>query len=129
MRNPTLSTSFWGFALETATFLLNRTPTKAIEKTSYEIWTGHRPNMSFLRIWGCESHVKKLTSDKRASKTDKCLFVGYPRETIGYYFYNPNENKVFVAQKAVFLEKKFIFKKNSGSKVERQEVQEPQTSI
>ena len=82
--------------------------------------------MSFLRIWGCESHVKKLTSDKLALKTDKCLFVGYPRETKGYYFYNPNENKVFVARKAVFLEKEFIFKKNSGSKLE---VQEPQTPI
>ena len=97
MSQVDLPTSFWGYALEIATFLLNRTPTKAIEKTSYEIWTGHRPNMSFLSIWGCESHVKKLTLDKRASKTDKCLFVGYPRETIGYYFYNSNENKVFVA--------------------------------
>ena len=55
--------------------------------------------------------------------------MGYPRETIGYYFYNPNENKVFVARKAVFLEKEFIFKKNNGSKVELQEVQEPQTPI
>ena len=73
--------------------------------------------MSFLRIWGCESHVKKLTSDKLAPKTEKCLFVGYPKETKGYDFYNPNENNVFVARKAVFLEKEFIFKKNSGSKL------------
>ena len=29
----------------------------------------------------------------------------------------------------MFLEKEFIFKKNSGSKVELQEVQEPQTPI
>ena len=77
--------------------------------------------MSFLRIWGCEFHVKKLMSDKLALKTEKCLFVGYPKETKGYYFYDPNENKVFVARKAVFLEKEFIFKKNSGSKVEHQE--------
>ena len=81
MSHADLPTSFWGYALETATFLINRTPTKAVEKMSYEIWTGHRPNMSFLIIWGCESHVKKLTSDKLAPKTDKCLFVGYPRET------------------------------------------------
>ena len=36
---------------------------------------------------------------------------------------------MFVTRKAVFLEKEFIFKKNSGSKVELQEVQEPQTPI
>ena len=32
--------SFWGYALETATFLLNRVPSKAVEKTPYDIWTG-----------------------------------------------------------------------------------------
>ena len=105
MSQADLSTSFWGYALETTAFMLNRTPTKAAEKTPYEIWTGHKPNMSFLRIWGCKSHVKKLISDKLAPKIDKCLFVGYPKEIKGYYFYNPNENKVFVARKVVFLEK------------------------
>ena len=85
--------------------------------------------MSFLRIWDCESYVKWLTSDKLEPKTVKCLFVGYPEETKGYYFYNPSDNKVFVARKAVFIEKKFIFKKSSGSKVELEEVQEPQASI
>ena len=125
MSQADLPTSFWGYDLETAALLLNRNPTKAVEKTPYEIWTGKKPNMSFLRIWGCESHVKKLTSDKLAPKTDKCLFVGYPRETKGHYFYNPNENKVFVARKVVFLEKEFIYKKNSGSKVHLEEIQEP----
>ena len=127
MSQTDLPTSFWGYALETDAFLLNRTPTKAVEKTPYEIWTGHKPNMSFLRIWGCESHVKKLTSDKLVPKTDKCLFVEYPKETKGYYFSNPSQNKVFVARKVVFLEKENIFKKNSRSKVQPEEVQEPQT--
>ena len=76
-----------------------------------EIWTGHKPSVSLLRIWGCESNVKKLTSDELAPKIDKSLFVGYPKETKGYYFYNPTKNKVFIAQKDVFLEKEFIFKK------------------
>ncbi|KAI5323986.1 hypothetical protein L3X38_033059 [Prunus dulcis] len=33
-----------------------------------------------------------------------CRFVGYPKETLGYYFYHPNEQKVFVARSARFLE-------------------------
>ena len=49
--------------------------------------------------------------------------LGKPKDIT---FTNPNENKVFVARKAVFLEKEFIFKKNSGSNVE---LQEPQTPI
>ena len=83
MSQADLPTSFWDYALETAVFLLNRTPTKTVEKTLYEIWTGHKPNISFLRIWGCESHVKKLTSDKLTPKTDKCFFMGCPKETKG----------------------------------------------
>ena len=86
MSQATLPISFWGYALETATFLLNRTPTKVVEKTPHGIWNGHKPNMSFLRIWGCKSHVKKLTMDMLESKSTVWLFVGYPKETTRYHF-------------------------------------------
>ena len=46
------------------------------------------------------------------------LICGYPKETIGYYFYNPSEGKVFVAQTGAFLEKDFISKEIKGRKVE-----------
>ena len=82
--------------------------------------------MSFLRIWGCESLVKHQVSEKLAPRSKKYIFVGYPKETRGYYFYNHPENKVFVAQNDVFLEKQFIFKGNSRSKVLLEEVKEPQ---
>ena len=39
---------FWGYALETTTFILNRVPSKAIEKTPYEIWT--RKNLVCLLL-------------------------------------------------------------------------------
>ena len=56
--------SFWGYALESAAFLLNRIPSKAVEKTPYELWTGKRPVLYFLKIWGCEAYVKCQASDK-----------------------------------------------------------------
>jgi aspartyl/asparaginyl-tRNA synthetase len=34
--------------------------------------------------------------------------VGYPRETKGYYFYNKDEGKVFIAHNDVFMEKEFL---------------------
>ena len=128
MSQTSLPTNFWGYALETAAFLLNRTPTKAVEKTPYEIWFGQKPNMSFLKVWGCESHVKKLTVDKLEPKTTVCLFVGYPKETKGYYFYSKDENKVFVARRAAFLEKEFLLKKSNGSEIELGEIQDSETS-
>ncbi|WVZ90252.1 hypothetical protein U9M48_036568 [Paspalum notatum var. saurae] len=89
---------------------LNRVPSKSVEKTPYEIWTGKSPKLSFLKIWVCEAYVKRLTSDKLHPKSDKCYFVGYPRETKGYYFYNREDAKVFVARNGVFLEKEFLLK-------------------
>ena len=94
-----------------------------MEKTPYEIWTGKSPKLSFLKIWGCEAYVKRLTSDKLHPKSDKCYFVGYPRETKGYYFYNREEAKVFVARNGVFLEKEFLLKdETSRNQVQLEEV-------
>ena len=42
----------------------------------------------------------------------------------GYYFYNPTENKVFVARHGVFLENDFLSKGHSGSDIDLQEVPE-----
>ena len=75
--------------------------------------------MSFLKIWGCEAFVKRLQSDKFAPK-----FLGYPKETLGYYFYNRSEGKVFVARNGVFLEKEFLKGEKSGRTVQLEEVRD-----
>jgi hypothetical protein len=56
-------------------------------------------------------------SDKLTPKSDKYFFVGYPRETKEYYFYNKVECKVFVTRNGVFMEKEFLSKGVSGSNV------------
>ena len=84
------------------------------------------PNLSFLKIWGCEVYVKRLLSDKLAPKSDKCLFVGYPKETRGYYFYNRLENRWFVARDGVFLEKEFVYRKTGGVKITLDEIRDEQ---
>ena len=129
MSQPDFPISFWGYALETAAFILNRVPSKVVEKTPYEIWNGKTPNLSFLKIWGCEAYVKRQISDKLAPKSDKCLFIGYPKKTKGSYFYNASENKVFIARDGVFLEREFISKRTSRCIVQLEEIQDPQTSI
>jgi hypothetical protein len=68
-------------------------------------------------------------SDKLTPKSDKYFFVGYPRETKGYYFYNKAEGKVFVAHIGVFMEKEFLSKGVSGSKVQLEEIQETPKNV
>ncbi|KAJ9561710.1 hypothetical protein OSB04_006870 [Centaurea solstitialis] len=128
MCHSTLPISFWGHALETAAHILNRAPTKSVEKTPYELWKGKKPNISFLKIWGCEVYVKRPTSEKLKPKSDKCFFVGYPKTTVGYYFYNPEENKVFVARNGKFLEEKFLSLENTRKDVDLQVVDEEDTT-
>ena len=48
----------------------------------------------------------------------------YPKETLGYYFYNRYEGKVFVARNGVFLEKEFLKGKKSGRTVQLEEVRD-----
>ena len=59
-----LPISFWGYALETAAFILNRAPTKAVEGTPFEKWHGKLPVLSFLKMWGCKAYVKRMISTK-----------------------------------------------------------------
>jgi hypothetical protein len=129
MSQTDLSLSFWGYALEIDVFTLNRVPTKFVERTSYEIWTRKHPGLSFLKVWGCEAYVKHLISDKLTLKSDKCSFVGYPRETKGYYFYNKAEGKVFITRNDVFMEKEFLSKGVSGSKVQLEKIQKTPKNI
>jgi hypothetical protein len=127
MSQSDLPLLFWGYALETATLMLNRVLSKSVVKTPYEMWTRKTLSLSFLKIWGCEVFVKRLQLDKLAPKLVKCIFMGYPKETLGYYFYNRLEGKVFVARNGGFLEKEFLKGEKSGRKVQLKEVQEEPT--
>ncbi|GJX35608.1 retrotransposon protein, putative, ty1-copia subclass [Tanacetum coccineum] len=68
----TMSSSFWDYAIESATRILNMVSTK-------------------------KALVKRDTLDKLQQRSVKCIFIGYLKETMGYYFYFPPENKIFVA--------------------------------
>ena len=91
----------------------------------YELWFGKKPKLSFLKVWGCDAYVKKFHPDKLKPKSEKCVFIGYPKETVGYTFYHRSEGKTFVAKNGSFLEKEFLSKEVSGRKVELDEVTVP----
>ena len=69
--------------------------------------------------------MKKFQPDKLKPKSKKCIFIGYPKETVGYTFYHRSEGKIFVAKNGSFLEKEFLSKEVSGRKVELDEVTVP----
>ena len=96
MSKVNLPKSLWGDALETIVYILNRVPSKLDNVTPYEIWTNKKPYLSHMKVWGCSAYVKRILSNKLEAKSDNCLFVQYPKETMGYQFYNSLEQKVCV---------------------------------
>ncbi|GJZ98274.1 retrotransposon protein, putative, ty1-copia subclass, partial [Tanacetum coccineum] len=128
MNLTTLPLSFWDYALEFAARILNLVQTKKVNKTPYELWFEKVPNLSYLKVWGCEALVKRDTPDKLQQRFVKCIFIGYPKETMGYYFYFPPENKIVIARYAEFFEKNLLSQEVSGRAGELKEIQHEDTS-
>ena len=55
-----------------------------------------------------------LMPDKLEPKEEKCIFIRYPKATIGYTFYHRSKGKVFVAKNRSFPEKEVLSKEVSG---------------
>ena len=57
MAQANLHITYWGDALLTATYVLNRVPSKSVSTTPFELWTGRKPDIHFLKPWGCAAYV------------------------------------------------------------------------
>ncbi|GKB20903.1 zinc finger, CCHC-type containing protein [Tanacetum coccineum] len=110
-----LSQGFWGEAMLTSCYLLNRVPNKRNMITPYELWTKRTPNLNYLRVWGCRAVVrlpdpKLKTLGKRGIE---CIFVRYVKHYKAFRFYvtEPNDsvsiNSINESRDAIFDENKF----------------------
>ena len=73
--------------------------------------------------------MKKFHPNKLKPKSEKCLFIVYPKENVGYTFYHRSKGKIFIAENGSFLEKEFLSKEVSGRKVELDEVIVPSLEL
>lgn len=104
-----LGKDYWGEAVSTSVYLLNRSPTKRLwNKTPYEVWTGDKPDLSHLRTFGCEAMVQipKELRKKWDPKSQKLLFMGYCENRKGYRLINPADKKIIFSRDVKFLEEK-----------------------
>eukprot|EP00253_Pinus_taeda_P032839 PITA_32839 len=108
-----LGQEFWVEAVETTCYLVNRSPSSALEdKTPQKVWTGKKPSLSHLRVFGCDAyvHVPKEKRTKLNSKYKKCIFIGYKDGLKGYKLWNLVTRKVVYNRDVVFREVKDVIK-------------------
>lgn len=108
---------FWGEAVLTATYLINRLPTRMLGfKSPMEMLSTFYPSISISnnlvpRIFGCVSfvHIHSQERGKLDPRALKCIFTGYSSTQKGYKCYHPPTKKFFVSRDVTFSEKDAYF--------------------
>jgi hypothetical protein len=107
MKAMSMPSWFWGEAVLTAVFTLNRSLTQSIEgRTPYEVWHDKKSSVDYFRTFGYVAHVKQ--GNKRLGKLEDrstmMVFIGYEPDSKAWRFYNPVTRRVHVSRDAVFEE-------------------------
>jgi hypothetical protein len=98
---------FWAEAINTACYSINRLYLHIIlNKTSYELLTGKKPNVSYFRVFGskCFILIKRGRSSKFAPKAVEGFLLGYDSNTTAYRVFNKSTGLVKVSCDIVFDE-------------------------
>jgi hypothetical protein len=111
---------FWVEAINTACYAINRLYLhRILKKTSYELLTGKKPNVSYFRVFGskCFILVKRGRKSKFAPKAVEDFLLGYDSNTRAYRVFNKSTGLVEVSCDIVFDE-------TNGSQVEQVDLDE-----
>jgi transposase InsO family protein len=107
LKSMNVPSYFWGEAVRTTVYILNRTPTRGLnDMTMYQAWHGRKPSVQHMRVFGCVAHVKKIGPGitKLVDRSSMMLFIGYQEGSKCYRIYDPASNKLQVSHDIVFEE-------------------------
>lgn len=102
-----LEKRFWAEAVNTAVYLLNRTVKSNLNyRTPYELWTGTKPDLRHIRIFGSTvmTHIPREKRRKWDRKANKCILVGFSEDVKGYRIYNPSSKSITTSRDVVIIE-------------------------
>ena len=105
--NAKLQWELWAEIVLTTCYLVNRSPSTAIDcKILEEVWIGHPCDYSNFKVFGCNAYA--LVPNSQRSKLDlkskKYVFVGYGDGVKGYKSWDPIAYKIIINRDVVFDE-------------------------
>ena len=106
-----LPKSFWGEVVNTAVYLINRSPSIPLDfDIPQRVWTGKDVSYSHLNVFGCKAsmHVPKEQRWKLDDKVTPCIFIGYGDEEFGYRLWDLEKKKIVKSRDVVFHEHETI---------------------
>jgi hypothetical protein len=95
MADASLPKFLWPYAVRHAQYLRNRSYQRRTEKTAYELFTGHKPDMRHIHPFGApctvliEGHKQKLSARGQAG-----IYLGVNPSSQGFYVLNPTNHSV-----------------------------------
>uniref|UniRef100_A0A803P4N1 CCHC-type domain-containing protein n=1 Tax=Cannabis sativa TaxID=3483 RepID=A0A803P4N1_CANSA len=116
-----LSLVYWPYLVQTATYLINRTPSKLFKSmTSYQELHGTPPKYDHLRSFGCLAYGSTLNSKRHkfTPRSRASVFIGYPQGMKAYLLLDIETKQTYISRDVVFYETIFsLFSTTSPSKV------------
>jgi hypothetical protein len=111
LSNAKLQQELWEEAVLTTFYLINRSPSTAINcKIPEEVWTSHLCDYSNMIIFCCD--VYALISKDHHSKLDprskRYVFLGYGDGVNGYQLWDPTSHKIIISKDLVFDESSLL---------------------
>lgn len=110
LKGKKFSNELWGEALSIISYLLNMCPTKKLKNvTLEEAWSGFKPNLNHLRIFGSIAyrHVPGQLRKKLDDKGEVMILVGY-HSTSGYKWFDVVNMRIVNSQDIVIDEMKQV---------------------
>ncbi|KAL6318088.1 hypothetical protein AAG906_035233 [Vitis piasezkii] len=112
---------FWGEAILTATYLINRMPSRVLTfQSPRQLFLKQFPHTRAassdlpLKVFGCTAfvHVYPQNRSKFAPRANKCIFLGYSPTQKGYKCYSPTNKRFYTTMDVSFFEHVFFYPKS-----------------
>ena len=106
LKQKNLPHKFWGEAVTTAAYILNKCPTKKLSlKVPEEAWCGRKPRVKHFKVFGslCYKHIPDARRSKLEDKSEIMILIGY-HPTGAYKLYNPVTQKVHISRDVIVNE-------------------------